>query len=355
MATTEDAPLRVAMTSYYLPSESKAGVGYQAHALANALAARGHDITLFSSSAPVPGAAYRTETVPLRGSMRSLKFALRLRHVDWTRYDVLHAHAGDYLLRPGRVTAHVRTVHGSSLSEAIHIRGVRARAAMLFYWGCEMLATAVADEPVAVSANTRRWRPWIKTVIPNGVDLTTFHPGERSPTPAVLFVGTYERRKRGKLLADAFEQDVLPGMPDAELWMVADDVPPRRGVKVLGRVSENELADLYRRSWVFCLPSTYEGFGIPYIEAMASGCPVVATANPGAVEVLEGGRYGVIAGEGELGRVILHLLRAPDERSRFSRAGLARARTFDLATVTSQYEALYRRLLGSAATHAANG
>ena len=46
---------------------------------------------------------------------------------------------------------------------------------------------------------------------------------------------------------------------------------------MLGQVSDAELVDLYRSSWLFCLPSSYEGFGIPYAEAMANGCPVVAT------------------------------------------------------------------------------
>jgi hypothetical protein len=142
------------MACYYMPSNSKAGVGYQAHALATALTRRGHEVTVFTSSPSVDGAAYRTTTVPLQGAMRSLRFAMWLRRADWSAYDVLHAHAGDYLLFPGRVAAHIRTVHGSSLREARHISGLRSKAAMTFYWLCEMLATVVADESVAVSANT---------------------------------------------------------------------------------------------------------------------------------------------------------------------------------------------------------
>ena len=65
--------------------------------------------------------------------------------------------------------------------------------------------------------------------------------------------------------------------------MVTQDAPadPGAGITVLGRLDDEELAREYRAAWVFCLPSSYEGFGIPYAEAMASGTPVVATPNPG--------------------------------------------------------------------------
>jgi phosphatidyl-myo-inositol alpha-mannosyltransferase len=334
------------MITYYLPGASKMGVGYQAHALANALVARGNRVTVFSSSNPAPGSEYETETIALRGHARTFKFAYRVRKVDWRRFDVIHAHGGDYLLFPRPSAAHLRTVHGSSLREAIHVQGLRQRLAMSTFWLREMLATAVADESIAVSWNTKRWRPWIRTVIPNGVDCRRFRPGTKSAAPSVLFVGTYLQRKRGNLLADVFEADVRPRLPDAELWMVADDVPIERpGVRVFARLADDELAALYRAAWVFCLPSTYEGFGIPYIEAMASGCPVVATRNAGAVEVTENGRYGLLVSDEELGSSLLRLLTSAEERSRLVKASLAYVRRFDLEKVAAEYEAVYRRLL----------
>jgi phosphatidylinositol alpha-mannosyltransferase len=339
------APLRIAMISYYLPSGSKIGVGYQVHALANALIERGHSVTVFSPCGPSPGARYRTQTVSLDGSNRTFKFAHRLRRVDWTPYDVLHAHSGDYWLWRRRAPVHVRTLHGSCLSEARWVQGGRERLRMLLLGLTEILASLIADEAVAVSENTRRWLPWVRSVIPNGVDLTRFAPGERSPYPTVLFVGTYLRRKRGKLLADVFERDVLPVLPNCELWMVCEDASPRPGVKILGRVSDEDLAELYGQAWLFCLPSTYEGFGIPYIEAMASGCPVVATRNPGAVEITGNGRLGVIAGDDGLGEVLVRLLTSPGERTRLARDALEQVARYDLRRVASAYEALYLRLL----------
>jgi phosphatidylinositol alpha-mannosyltransferase len=343
MNESATARLRIAMISYYLPSGSKIGVGYQVHALANQMTLRGHDVTVFSSCGASEDALYRTVTVPLSGSNRTFKFALRLRQVDWRSFDVLHAHGDNYWLWRRRTAVHVRTVHGSCLSEAIRIRGARERLRMVALGLSELLGTVVADEAVAVSNNTRNWMPWVKTVIPNGVDLSRFYPGERSKDPSVLFVGTYLQRKRGKLLAEIFERDVLSRLPDAQLWMVADDAPDLRGATVFGRLPDAELAELYRRAWVFCLPSTYEGFGIPYIEAMASGCPIVATPNAGAVEVTEGGRYGVIVNERELGPVLVRLLLSADARADLATTGLGRAKNYSLTDVAAAYESLYKR------------
>lgn len=346
--STAATPLRIAMISYYLPSESKMGVGYQVHALANALAQRGHDITVFSACRASAGASYRTAVVPLAGSNRTFKFAMRLRHVDWTPFDVLHAAGDDYWLWRRRLPVHVRTFYGSCLSEARWIRGGRERLRMLLLALGDVLASLVVDKSIACSENTRRWMPWVRTVVPCGVDLNRFRPGERSPRPSVLFVGTYLRRKRGKLLVDAFEREVLAALPDAELWMVCEDAPLRPGVKVLGRVSDAELADLYSRAWAFCLPSTYEGFGIPYIEAMASGCPVVATRNPGAVEVTRNGQLGVLTDREHLGEMIVRLLTSPDERQRLARDARDSVSRYDLSNVAEAYEATYVRLLGAA-------
>ena len=342
--STAATPLRIAMISYYLPSGSKIGVGYQVHALANMLIERGHSVTVFSSCGPPSGARYQTKRLPLEGSNRTFKFALRLRHVDWTPFDVLHAHGDDYWLWRRRVPAHLRTLHGSCLSEARWIEGGRERLRMLLLGLSEILASLVADQTIAVSEDTYRWLPWMHSVIPNGVDLTRFRPGERSPHPSLLFVGTYHRRKRGKLLVDAFEREILPALPESELWMVCDDAPPRPGVKVLGRVADDELADLYRRAWAFCLPSTYEGFGIPYIEAMASGCPVIATRNPGAVEVTRDGELGVLVEDGELGAAIVRVLKSANVREQLAMNGLRAVGRYDLHAVAAAYEAIYLQL-----------
>ena len=342
--------MRIAMISYYLPSQDKIGSGYQAHYMASALARRGHAVTMF---APVPkptDALYAVENVPVGKTNRIFRFARNLAKIDFSDFDILHAHGDDYYLFTKHNPAHIRTMHGSCLAETLHVRGIREKIRMFMLGLSELLAFCAADKTVAVSNNTRRSYPWIKTMIPNGVDTTAFYPCDatgKSANPTILFVGTYHNRKRGKLLVDAFTKTIRPALPDAQLWMVCSDIPAPipAGVEMLGKLSTADLADRFRRAWAFCLPSSYEGFGVPYIEAMASGTPVVATPNVGAKEVLEGGKYGLLTAPENLGQTLLDLLNSPDKRAHYRDAGLERSQTYAWNTIAAQYESLYADLL----------
>ena len=128
-------------------------------------------------------------------------------------------------------------------------------------------------------------------VIPHGVDRRVFRAaaGSKSAHPSVLFVGTLDGRKRGRFLLDVFERTIRPAHPTATLTVVGQKGPPRPGVTYRTGVSDDELVALYQTAWVYASPSTYEGFGLPYLEAMACGTVVVATRNPGSVEVLGDG------------------------------------------------------------------
>lgn len=339
------SPLRIAMISYYLPSGSKIGVGYQVHELANEFVRRGHHVDVFSECPPVEGALYGHRRVQLSGPLRTFRFATSLQRVDFSSYDVLHAHGDDYWLWRRRVPRHVRTLHGSCFEEALRIKGAKEKARMILLGFSEVLASVVADVTVAVSPATLRWTPWVKHVIPNGVDTSRFHPSEgiRNDHPTVLFVGTWRGRKRGADLARMFSDQVRPVIPDAELLMVTQDAPSDtgEGVTVLGRLSDEQLADAYARSWVFCLPSTYEGFGIPYAEAMASGVPVLATPNIGARYVTDEGRYGVLAELDQLGSELCALLPDKARLDELSKASLERSQEFALSRVADRYEELY--------------
>jgi glycosyltransferase involved in cell wall biosynthesis len=272
---------------------------------------------------------------------------MRVRELQLADYDIFHAH-GDNHLRLGRSTpTHVRTLYGSCFSEALHIRGAKNRLRMFALGLTEVAGSITADATVAISQNTRLYYPWVNRVIPCGVDRRLFRPGEKDARPTILFVGTYHRRKRGRLLMDVFEHEVLPAVPDAQLWMVCSDAPAAPNVEVLGGLTDDELADRYRRAWLFCLPSTYEGFGVPYIEAMASGTPVVATANPGALEVVENGRYGMITPAATLGASIVGLLTDQEKRDEIASRATIRARDFDWEVVAASYERLYREVLGA--------
>ena len=146
------------------------------------------------------------------------------------------------------------------------------------------------------------------------------------------------------MLLDIFRNSIRPQIPSAELWCVCnrpDDETEDAGVKWLGRINQDALADLYRRAWVFCLPSTYEGFGVPYIEAMASGTAVVATQNVGAIEVTASGNFGVVCPDESLAHELIALLNDSSRRTQLEQLGLQRSADFSWNTVTRAYEQLY--------------
>jgi glycosyltransferase involved in cell wall biosynthesis len=345
-AAKPDAPdraLRMATVAFYLPSESKIGAGWMAHRFANTMAGRGHHVVMFSPSAKPDDAVYRHEHVPLTGKNRIVQWARRMRDIDFSGFDVLHAQGDDHLVRRDAVPVHVRTLHGSCFDEARFARGARDRVRMLMLGMTEAVTAARVPHVVGVSHNSIRMYPWLRRVIPNGVDHARFRPGgTRERHPTILFVGTFRGRKRGALLHEVFTEYVRPRLPTARLWMICDDAPSASGIDVLGRVSDDELADRYQRAWVCCLPSAYEGFGVPYVEAMMSGVAVVASPNLGAREILDHGRLGVLSSDEALGRNLVRLLLDTDRRERLATDALAGTVRYHWDNVAAEYEALYR-------------
>jgi glycosyltransferase involved in cell wall biosynthesis len=141
-------------------------------------------------------------------------------------------------------------------------------------------------------------------------------------------------------LADVFSREVRTAIPDAELWMVSDRCEVVDGIRWIQAPSDAELRELLSKSWVFCLPSTYEGFGIPYLEAMAHGVPVVATPNYGAQALLTGG-CGAVVADDELGSRLVKLLGDSPTRETLSAAGLARAQEYGWDEIISRHERAY--------------
>jgi glycosyltransferase involved in cell wall biosynthesis len=160
----------------------------------------------------------------------------------------------------------------------------------------------------------------------------------------VLFVGTWEGRKRGAWLAERFGAEVLPRHPTAKLVMVSDRCDVEPGVTWVRFPSDDELARLYRSSWVFCMPSLYEGFGMPYLEAMSHGLPVVATPNPGSRLVLDGGA-GLLTLDADLGITLANLLDDVATRTRLAATGRQRAKHYSWERVLSEHEKAYERAI----------
>jgi phosphatidylinositol alpha-mannosyltransferase len=287
-------------------------------------------------------ALYNTMKIPCGTRNRTFQFALNLRKVDFSEFDLIHAGMDDWGLIGIKKPFHIRTFHGSCFAEALVADKLSAKIRMAWLGTTEWLSCAVANRTVGVSQNTLRFIPFCRDVIWNGIDKSIFSPGTtKSIEPSILFVGTLDSRKRGRLLLDTFLNHIQKKFPTAELWLVRETNDPGfPGVKVFGSVTNERLAELYRNAWVFCLPSSYEGFGVPYIEAMASGTAVVATPNLGAMEVTENGKFGKIVDDADLGTGISELLLNEAMRNELVELGLERTNSLGWDTLVQQYIAM---------------
>jgi glycosyltransferase involved in cell wall biosynthesis len=163
----------------------------------------------------------------------------------------------------------------------------------------------------------------------------------------LLFVGALDARKDPAALLTAWAA-ARKDRSDLELVIAGDpgpQAPPSMpGARMLGRISESDLADLYTGAGCFVFPSRYEGFGLPCLEAMACGCPVAAYRNSSVLEVVDGAGQLVQDGDAEaLGHAAASMAAAPDP---WRRAGLDRAKSFSWRKAVEQtigaYEAVLR-------------
>jgi glycosyltransferase involved in cell wall biosynthesis len=121
--------------------------------------------------------------------------------------------------------------------------------------------------------------------------------------------------------------------------------PAMAGVTYHTGVGDLELARLYQRAWVYASPSSYEGFGLPYVEAMACGTAVVAIPNPGSCEILADGRYGTLVERERFGAAVLALLDDAPARRTLEATGIERARQFSSETMVERYETLLQEII----------
>ncbi|MBI4219009.1 MAG: glycosyltransferase family 4 protein [Chloroflexi bacterium] len=343
--------MRIAMVARLLPRADYAGgVSGQVHLQAIALADRGHDVTVFALNAPPSDAPYRyrrirvAERAARHPLAQVLAFAWAIRRGRFDDYDILHTHGDDHLLETRRPV--VRTFYGSAWAEARAGAGIRQRLYHGILGAFERISERRATAIAMISASTQRYLRRQGEVIPCGFDPRMYRPSsDKSEVPSILFVGDMGTRKRGDLLLDVFARTVHPQLPEAELWMVTSDPAFAAGVRWLGRLSDPELVRRYQRAWVLCLPSRYEGFGVPYIEAMACGTPVIATPNGGAEEILGDGHWGRLVSVDALGTALVTLLTSHNERAELRRRGLERAHEYEISRVAARYERLYRSVV----------
>lgn len=234
-----------------------------------------------------------------------------------------------------------------------------------------------ADAILAVSATTARdirarfpYIPSSRTTVAHEGVGEAFKPSRRAESPAVLrtlgitrpyllFVGTLEPRKNiGELitafasLADDFPRHSLV-LAGGKGWMYDSIFTQIRELGLESRtilpgyVPSEDLPALYAAADAFVYPSLYEGFGLPVLEAMASGCPVI-TSRAGSLPEIAGDAARFFTpgarGRASLATALREVLSRPAHRQALARKGLRRAKTFTWERTARLTKAVYEEL-----------
>jgi glycosyltransferase involved in cell wall biosynthesis len=171
-------------------------------------------------------------------------------------------------------------------------------------------------------------------VIPHGVEPPFEPDGPAVEGDYVLAVGTLEPRKNLPRVVLAAER------AGVDLRVVGAPGWGEVGVESAGFVSDDELARLYRGATCLVYPSLYEGFGLPVLEAMASGTPVVTSRN-GALAELSGGAA-VLVDPRDVDAIAAGIEEAAKRREELRAAGLERARAFTWEAAAKATADVYR-------------
>ena len=323
--------MRVAIFSAALPQADRkpGGVDIYISRLADHLQAAGHPVCVYSYSPSPKGASFDHVRLRPHGFANSALarmsiVPLLLNRCDFDG-DVLHLHSDDWFLTR-RDLPTVRTFHGSALYEAMFAARWRRRLTQAAIVPLEMRAARLATARFGVAPGTETWLH-LDGHLPGGVEGPAAAPTP-AESPTVLFVGTWAGRKRGAFLHRIFTEEVVHRIPNAQLWMVSDHCVETDRVRWFARPSDDELGELYSRAWVLAAPSLYEGFGLYYLEAMASETMVVASPNPGSMYVLDQGRAGRLVQDDNFGRTIAEALENDDMRAGYVARGRERAGDF---------------------------
>jgi glycosyltransferase involved in cell wall biosynthesis len=203
-----------------------------------------------------------------------------------------------------------------------------------------------ARRVLAISQRTKDDLVSLYRLPPERVVVTTlgvdgeFAPGARE-RGFLLLVGAVEPRKDPLAAAEAARAVGLPLVvagPEKDAALAAE--LRRRGADVRGFVTKEELVRLYQGAACLVFPTRYEGFGLPVVEAMACGTPVVATPDAAVREV--GGDAIAYAEPAGLAETLARVLADPEQ---WSRAGLERARLFSWEETARRTVAVYREAL----------
>ncbi len=292
--------------------------------------------------------------------------------VEWFSGPVDVFHAPDFVLPPVRRARSVLTVHDLAFLLYPQCADAKLRDYLM---AAVPRSVRQASFIVADSENTRNdvicllgAVPERTAVVPGGVE-PRFRPADSAAVdslrqrlgltaPFILSVGMMEPRKNWQGLIQAYSQArarhhlphqlVLAG-PRGWLWESIleerERSPFRNDVVFVGFVPDEDLPALYSAADVFAFPSFYEGFGLPPLEAMACGTPVVVSDAASLPEVV--GDAGLTVPPEDVDRLaeaLAQLVTDEQQRARLREAGLARAATFTWERAAERMLAVYKQV-----------
>jgi len=277
------------------------GVNRYAYQLCKAMAAAGHPFVLVCPKAPFHDSYDTNDFHIVRYGVGSSHFweqcVLPFFFLGKRNYLLMSfTGLGSILVRPK-----IMTIHDLAF---LKNPSWYTRSYYLLYRFLTPLAVRTSRHVITVSEFSKqeilRFYPFIDeqriSVVYNAADSTVFRPSVESEVqtidtkPFVLAVSSIDPRKNFSRLIQAFK-----GISNCQLLIVGKYSPvfKQQGgldehdphIRFLGRVTDDELLQLYNTASCFVFPSLYEGFGLPPLEAMACGCPVLASDIPVIREV----------------------------------------------------------------------
>lgn len=200
------------------------------------------------------------------------------------------------------------------------------------------------------------------TVVTPGINFHVFRKKERKLNlrhPALLYVGRIVKHKGVDLLLNAFEL-VLKKIPKAHLYIIGkfdnDDyselVKQRAGeignTYLLGHLPVEDVVLYYKSADLFTCASIYEGFGMPFMEAQASGLPCVGFNTASIPEVVIDNETGILVKTKDtkaFSEAVIDLLSNSRKREQFSKNGIENARNYDWSKIVDKLYKEYHKLI----------
>ncbi|MBM3795907.1 MAG: glycosyltransferase family 4 protein [Acidobacteria bacterium] len=356
-------PLRVAIDTNPL-YVTRAGVARYVRGLMRGLAGLdAPDSTWLPLAWEVENFSYDQPTRALKTAFRELIWApwLAPRRLLAAGTELLHSTVEAVISPPVNV-AHVVTLHDLALLR----HPERFRRWQRFAGTRRLQRLAAVDHIICISQFTADEAMRLLglparrlAVVHNGLDDLTPVAGEPPPAPIAskeffLFVGSLEPGKNLALLRSVWNAAATSGQPLPPLliagtrWQgVPNEGPPPADWHFLGHVPDALLAQLYQRALALVFPSKYEGFGLPVLEAMGRGCPVICSPVASLPEVGGDATWWCALDAPSYLAALRECAQNGKTRDAFVQAGPAQARKFSWAKCATETVAVYRNVLRS--------